>query len=78
MAKTAPNRQTSNKAGVTSLAKKMDSTRHGFATEPPSRKVAGASGKEGVRATEPKRATAPSGGKAAAVEKMKRVRRGRG
>ena len=48
------NRQTSNKAGVKSLAKKQDSTRHGFNVEPPARKVAGAFGKEDrVRAGAP-------------------------
>jgi hypothetical protein len=32
---------------VTSTAKKMDSTRHGFAPEPPARPVAGAFAREG-------------------------------
>ena len=40
-------RQTSRKAGVASTSQKMDSSRHGFGTEPAARPVAGASGKEG-------------------------------
>ena len=48
MAKAAASgRQTSGKTGVRSTAKKMDSTRHGFKTEPAARKVAGAFGEEG-------------------------------
>jgi hypothetical protein len=71
MAKTI-NRQTSNKAGVTSLAKKQDSTRYGFGTEPPARKVAGASGKEGrIRGSAGERGEAARGGKGAALRKMK-------
>jgi hypothetical protein len=74
MAKT--NRQTSNKAGVRSLAKKQDSTRHGFDVEPPARKVAGAFGKEdrvrGGRTSE-----SGSRGKGAAIRKMKDAKSGR-
>jgi hypothetical protein len=72
MAKAAPaGTQTSRKAGVTSTAKKNDSTRHGFGTEPPSRKVAGASGAEG-RHPERKPGTATrKPGAAAALRKMK-------
>ena len=39
-------RQTSNKAGVKSLAKKLENTRHGFDEHPGSRKTAGAFGHE--------------------------------
>ena len=39
-------RQTSNKAGVKSLAKKLDNSRHGFNEQPASRKIAGAFGHE--------------------------------
>ena len=39
-------RQTSNKAGVKSLAKKMDNSRHGFDEHPASSKTAGAFGRE--------------------------------
>ena len=39
-------RQTSNKAGVKSLAKKMDSSRHGFEEHPASSKTPGAFGHE--------------------------------
>jgi hypothetical protein len=39
-------RQTSNKAGLRSMGKKMDNSRHGFDEQPASRKVPGASGKE--------------------------------
>ena len=39
-------RQTSNKAGVKSLAKKMDNSRHGFDEHPATRKTPGAFGEE--------------------------------
>jgi hypothetical protein len=39
-------RQTSNKAGVKSTAKKMENSRHGFDEHPASRKTAGAFGEE--------------------------------
>jgi len=39
-------RQTSNKAGVKSLAKKMDNSRHGFDQHPATRKTPGAFGQE--------------------------------
>jgi hypothetical protein len=39
-------RQTSNKAGVKSLAKKLNSSRHGFDQTPASSKTAGAFGHE--------------------------------
>jgi hypothetical protein len=39
-------RQTSNKAGVKSLAKKLGGSRHGFDEAPASRKTAGAFGHE--------------------------------
>ena len=39
-------RQTSNKAGVKSLGKKLDNSRHGFNEQPASRKTAGAFGHE--------------------------------
>lgn len=48
----ATTRQTSRKSGVTSTAKKMDSSRHGFAPHPASQKTAGAFGKEAVRGKE--------------------------
>lgn len=72
MAKTAAGeRQTSRKAGVTSTAKKNDSTRHGFGTEPPSRKAAGAFGAEGGgRKRQPGTATSTAGA-AASLRKMK-------
>jgi len=61
----ATNRQTSNKAGMTSLAKKQDSTRHGFRTEPPARKVAGANGQEDrVRGAAGEKAEAARGARA--------------
>lgn len=76
MAKAAPTgTQTSRKAGVTSTAKKMDSTRHGFGTEPPSRKVAGASRAEGQHSDrEPGTATRKPGA-ATALGKMKTTSR---
>ena len=71
----ATNRQTSNKAGVRSLAKKQDSTRHGFRPEPAARKVAGASGHEDrVRGSAGESAEAARGGKGAALRKMKSAR----
>jgi hypothetical protein len=77
MAKAAPraNIQTSRKAGVTSTAKKMDSTRHGFRTEPPSRKKAGAFGEEGRGARRQPQTEATKPGKAAALRGMKTTSR---
>jgi hypothetical protein len=40
-------RQTSNKAGVKSLAKKMANSRHGFEAQPAASKTDGAFGREG-------------------------------
>jgi hypothetical protein len=76
MAKTtATARQTSRKAGVTSTAKKMDSTPHGFAQEPPARKVTGAFGQE-ARGSARKPGTATSRkGMASALDRMKGRRR---
>jgi hypothetical protein len=39
-------RQTSNKAGLKSLGKKLDNSRYGFDEHPGSRKTAGAFGRE--------------------------------
>lgn len=46
-------RQTSNKAGLRSLGKKLDNTRYGFNEHPASRKTAGAFGREESRGVEP-------------------------
>ncbi len=74
MAKTA-GRQTSRKAGMTSTAQKMDSTRHGYGTIPAARKAAGASGAEG-RGSARKPGTATSKkGMAAALRSMKTTAR---
>ncbi|MGH9310236.1 MAG: hypothetical protein ACRD1U_12730 [Vicinamibacterales bacterium] len=71
MAKATAPRQTSRKAGVTSTAKKMDSTRYGFSSQPPARKVTGAFGQEG-RGSARKPGTATSRkGMAAALDTMK-------
>ena len=76
MAKTSVSsggRQTSTKAGVRSLGKKMDGSRHGFATAPAARKVAGASGQESRATsgrTKPGTATTHEG-KAAALRRVK-------
>jgi hypothetical protein len=71
MATSSP-RQTSNKAGVRSLARKQDNSRHGFQAGPASRKVAGTSGQENrIRGSEETRAEAARGGKASALRKMK-------
>ena len=72
MAKAAPTgTQTSRKAGTTSTAKKNDSTRHGFGTEPPSRKVAGASGAQGTRPKQQPGTATRKPGAGAALAKMK-------
>jgi len=42
-------RQTSNKAGMRSLGKKLDNSRYGFEEHPGSRKTAGAFGREEMR-----------------------------
>jgi hypothetical protein len=64
-------RQTSRKAGVASTSKKMDTSRHGFGTEPAARPVAGASGKEG-RGSKRQPGTATSKpGAAKALESIK-------
>ena len=42
-------RQTSNKAGLKSLGKKLDNSRYGFDEHPGSRKTAGAFGREQPR-----------------------------
>ena len=68
-----PGLQTSTKAGVRSLAKKLDNTRHGFATPPRAQKVPGASGLEDIPPagrTKPGTATTHAG-KAAALEHLK-------
>lgn len=76
MAKTRGTPQSSNKAGLKSLGKKMDNSRHGFDTQPASRKAAGAFGAErgagtaAVRRRKPGTAT-PKKGKAAALRRVK-------
>ena len=64
----AVSRQTSRKSGVTSTAKKMDSSRHGFASHPASHKKAGAFGKEAVRGKE---VSGPRPGKRSALDRVK-------
>jgi hypothetical protein len=64
-------RQTSRKAGVRSTAKKADSTRHGFGTQPPARKVAGAFGEEGRGSRRQPGTTTSRKGAAAALGSMK-------
>jgi hypothetical protein len=78
MAKRAFSLQTSNKAGVRSLAKKEASTRHRFDTPPAARKVAGASGREnrkGLRSGN--RAEAGWGGKSCSGSEDERSKDGR-
>jgi hypothetical protein len=65
-------RQTSNKAGVTSTAKKMDSTRHGFGREPAARKAEGAFGLEGRGERRHSGASTTKAGKAAALRGLKK------
>ena len=64
----AVSRQTSRKSGVASTAKKMDSSRHGFAPHPASRKTAGAFGKEAVRG---KQMSGGRAGKRSALDRVK-------
>ena len=64
-------RQTSNKAGVASSAKKMDSTRHGFGFEPAARRAEGAFGLEGRGEARHSGASTPKPGKLAALRSMK-------
>ena len=64
----AVSRQTSRKSGVTSTAKKMDSSRHGFAPHPASHKTAGAFGKEAVRGKE---TSGPRPGKRSALDRVR-------
>jgi hypothetical protein len=75
MAKAAGGRQMSRKAGLVSSAQKAEGSRHGFDTQPASRKVAGASGSEGRSAAkEPGTATRKKG-MAAALRSMKTTSR---
>ena len=74
MAKTAA-RQTSRKAGVTSTAQKLDRARHGFATEPAARKVAGAFAKEGTGSRRQPGTATTRPGAAAALRGMKTTSR---
>ena len=75
MAKT-PARQTSNKAGLRSLGKKMDNSRHGFDPQPAARKAGGAFGAErgggttGDRQRQPGTST-PKSGKASALRRVR-------
>lgn len=71
MAKETDTRQTSNKAGVQSSAKKDDSSKHGYDTHPASRQKGGAFGEEDGRKDEPPvPGTASPGGKGAAIDNM--------
>jgi hypothetical protein len=65
-------RQTSNKAGVTSRAKKMDSARYGFGTQPAARKAEGAFGLEGRGERRHSGASTTKAGKAAALRGLKK------
>jgi hypothetical protein len=78
MAKRTTTRQTSNKAGLRSLGEKLEDARYGFAPQPASRKAEGASGAESnERPMRGKEAAAPTGGKAAAVDKLSKASRRR-
>jgi hypothetical protein len=74
MAKTTGSgRQSSGKAGVRSLGKKMDNSRYGFQSQPASRQKAGAFAQEGRSAegrTKPGTGTTRAG-KAAALRRVK-------
>jgi hypothetical protein len=73
MAKKTATRQTSNKSGVASTSKKMDNSRHGFATHPGTRKVPGAFAEEqGTAPMKRKPGTASTrAGKASALRQVK-------
>ena len=71
-------RQTSRKAGVTSTAKKLDSTRHGFNQAPAARKIAGAFGQEERGSRREPGTTTSKRGAAAALDAMKTASRRRG
>jgi hypothetical protein len=73
MAKTTPGTQTSNKAGVASMGKKMDKSRYGFAASPSSRRVGGAfAAEEGSSPLKRKPGTAATrAGKASALGRVK-------
>jgi hypothetical protein len=76
MPKTPGTPQSSNKAGLKSLGKKMDNSRHGFDPQPAARKAEGAFGQErgvvrrAVRQSKPGTAT-PKEGKASALRRVK-------
>jgi hypothetical protein len=74
MAKSAGGRQTSRKAGVMSTAKKLGSTRTGFAPDPAARKVTGAFGQEGRGSRRQPGTATTRRGTAAALERMKQTR----
>lgn len=70
-----------NKAGVKSLSKKADNSRHGLNPVPPATPVAGASGEERRRTHQQEGTIASRAGKAAALRGMrgpgrKRTKRG--
>jgi hypothetical protein len=67
-------RQTSTKSGVTSTAKKMDSARHGFKSQPASRKAEGAFGLEGKGELRQSGASTAKPGKQAALRGLKKNR----
>ena len=67
--------QTSRKAGLASTAKKMDSTRGGFGSEPPARKVAGASASKSRAANRKPGTATRKAGAASALGKMKTTAR---
>lgn len=73
MAKRIANRQTSNKAGVTSTSKKLGNSRHGFDPHPASRKAGGAFGQEKGESPVRRRAgtAATREGKASALRRVK-------
>ena len=76
MAKKTGTTHSSGKAGLKSLGKKMDSSRHGFEPSPTTRKKAGAYGQEGGRKAKPRKPGTASRkpGKGGAIAKMKAKR----
>jgi hypothetical protein len=75
MAHRSPGGQLTSKAGVKSLSKKMDSSRHRFDSHPASHKTAGAFGREEIRgAVTDSTSGTTRRNKRAALERMRRPR----
>ena len=65
-------KQLSRKAGVKSTAKKMENSRHGFASHPATHAVAGATGQQPRRRKQEPGTTTARAGKGAALRGQRR------